>query len=147
MRSSPPVGLLSSWRETYFYLPRNKDKSGTRTNDIRDRSFQLKRSARQVCAFVPRTPKDVQCMRLRRGRLKFRLSTRFSCRLPFPMVIFTFLLFFHFLPSACVRDRKYLNCMIIKKKLLKSLTKLTDIFEISTGRGISFLLIWIIKLL
>jgi len=74
------VGLLSSQREVHFYLSRNKDKSETRTNDIRDRSFQLKRSARQVCAFVPQTPSQgpVQCMRLWRGPLKFRLSTRFT---------------------------------------------------------------------
>lgn len=75
-RLSRPVGLLSSRRETYFYLPRNKDKSETRTNDIRDRSFQPKRSARQVHIFVPRISSQGYTMH-ETSPLKFRLSTRF----------------------------------------------------------------------
>lgn len=42
--------------ERNFCFPSNKDKSGTRTNDIHDRNFQSKRSARHVRTFFHVTP-------------------------------------------------------------------------------------------
>lgn len=111
-----PVGLLSSRREAHFYLPRNKDKSETRTNDIRDRSFQPKRSARQAHAFVSWTFSQGYTMHETSERIVgSSVSLRAFRRLPFPIVIFTFVLFFHFLLSYNVHDQKNRN--YIKHKI------------------------------
>lgn len=101
-----PVGLLSSRHEAHLYIPRNKDKRETRTNDIRDRNFQPKRSARQVRAFVPR-----QGYRMHETSETFHLSTRFSCRLPFPIILSS-----SFSTFCClsVHDQKYRNYIMIE---------------------------------
>lgn len=55
--------LIDTMRSANFCFSSNKDKSATRTNDIRDRSFQPKRTARHVRAFFlpDRLAGRVQC--------------------------------------------------------------------------------------
>ena len=110
------VGLLSSRREVHFYLSRNKDKSETRTNDIRDRSFQPKRSARQVCAFVSQTPSQGCTMHETSERTVEVPSFRASRSLPSWMVIFTFLLLSAFYYQRMWSEKSKLHNY---KKILK----------------------------
>lgn len=61
--------------EAHFCFPSNKDKSGTRTNDIHDRSFQSKRSARHVRAFFHVTPSR-KCTMHETSKFHLRFSPR-----------------------------------------------------------------------